>query len=224
MSTTSITHAHPSHTPDQKAFTSVESHTRPRTPRARPHRLHHPRERNKEPRGAPKENPPHPQPALPTPANLTHHTPKNKREAVRVAGLTSRRPQPPLTCVEQLLTIRLGTRPQSCTMRSDARTPDDRASSIRLDYCTAHGKRQIRRGAMGRKKLHIVEYSAPELRVPASEETRLELSPFCLSGAAAPRTYPHTSQPVSLHMPPVERIPVPVTPFPNLFRDDPEPA
>ena len=59
---------------------------------------------------------------------------------------------------------------------------------------------------MGRDKLRIVEYSAPELQVPASDETRHELSPYCP------------------HLPPVERMPVPVTPFPKLFRDDPEPA
>ena len=77
---------------------------------------------------------------------------------------------------------------------------------------------------MGRKNLHIVEYSAPDPRVPASEETRLELSPFRLEARTAPRTYPNISQPVSPHFPPIERIPVPVTPFPRMFRDDPEPA
>ena len=77
---------------------------------------------------------------------------------------------------------------------------------------------------MGRKNLHIVEYSAPEPRVPASEETRLELSPFRLEARTAPRRYPNISQPVSPHFPPIERIPVPVTPFPRMFRDDPEPA
>ncbi len=77
---------------------------------------------------------------------------------------------------------------------------------------------------MGRKNLRIVEYSAPEPRVPASEETRLELSPFRLEARTAPRRYPNISQPVSPHFPPIERIPVPVTPFPRMFRDDPEPA
>ena len=38
---------------------------------------------------------------------------------------------------------------------------------------------------------------------------------------AFPRT---PEQAVSPHLPPVERMPVPVTPFPKLFRDDPEPA
>ena len=33
-----------------------------------------------------------------------------------------------------------------------------------------------------------------------------------------------SEQAVSPHLPPVERMPVPVTPFPKLFRDDPEPA
>ncbi|SPT56040.1 Uncharacterised protein [Schaalia odontolytica] len=77
---------------------------------------------------------------------------------------------------------------------------------------------------MGRKDLRIVEYSAPEPRVPASEETRRELSPYRLDAHSWPRMYPHSDQTVSPHFPPVERMPVPVTPFPNLFRDDPEPA
>ena len=77
---------------------------------------------------------------------------------------------------------------------------------------------------MGRKFLHVVEYSAPEPRVPASDETRLELSPYCLSAQTPPRTYPNTSQSVSPHLPPIERMPVPVTPFPKMFHDDPEPA
>ena len=77
---------------------------------------------------------------------------------------------------------------------------------------------------MGRKDLRIVEYSAPEPRVPASEETRRELSPYCLSADSMPQIYPHSDQTVSPHMPPIERMPVPVTPFPKLFQDDPEPA
>ena len=77
---------------------------------------------------------------------------------------------------------------------------------------------------MGRDKLRIVEYSAPELQVPASDETRRELSPYCLNADSSPRIYPHSEQTVSPHLPPVERMPVPVTPFPKLFHDDPEPA
>lgn len=77
---------------------------------------------------------------------------------------------------------------------------------------------------MGRDKLRIVEYSAPELQVPASDETRSELSPYCLNAGSAPHIYPHSEQVVRPHLPPVERMPVPVTPFPKLFRDDPEPA
>lgn len=77
---------------------------------------------------------------------------------------------------------------------------------------------------MGRDKLRIVEYSMPVPQVPASDETRSELSPYCLKAGSAPRIYPHSEQVVSPHLPPVERMPVPVTPFPKLFRDDPEPA
>ena len=77
---------------------------------------------------------------------------------------------------------------------------------------------------MGRDKLRIVEYSAPELQGPASDETRRELSPYCLNADSSPRIYPHSEHAVSPHLPPVERMPVPVTPFPKLFRDDPEPA
>ena len=77
---------------------------------------------------------------------------------------------------------------------------------------------------MGRKFLRLIEYSAPEHRVPASEETRNELSPYCVSNKTLPPRYPNTSQPVSPHMPPIERMPVPVTPFPKLIIDDPEPA
>ncbi len=77
---------------------------------------------------------------------------------------------------------------------------------------------------MGREDLRIVEYSAPEPRVPASEETRRELSPYCLNSDSAPHFYPDTSQTVSPHLPPIEPIPVPVTPFPKLYGDDPEPA
>ena len=113
---------------------------------------------------------------------------------------------------------------RSCTMECDARESSDRQPSSRLDYCATHSNRQTGRGTMGRKNLHIVEYSAPEPRVPASEETRLELSPFRLEARTAPRRYPNISQPVSPHFPPIERIPVPVTPFPRMFRDDPEPA
>ena len=113
---------------------------------------------------------------------------------------------------------------RSCTMGCDSRESSNRQPSSRLDYCATHSNRQTRRGTMGRKNLHIVEYSAPEPRVPASEETRLELSPFCLEARTAPRTYPNISQPVNPHFPPIERIPVPVTPFPRMFRDDPEPA
>ena len=113
---------------------------------------------------------------------------------------------------------------RSCTMGCDARESGDRQPSSRLDYCATHSNRQMGRGTMGRKNLRIVEYSAPEPRVPASEETRLELSPFRLEARTAPRRYPNISQPVSPHFPPIERIPVPVTPFPRMFRDDPEPA
>lgn len=77
---------------------------------------------------------------------------------------------------------------------------------------------------MGRDKLRIVEYSAPEPQVPASDETRRELSPYCLNTESSPRLYPKSEQAVSPHLPPVERMPVPVTPFPKLFRNDPEPA
>lgn len=77
---------------------------------------------------------------------------------------------------------------------------------------------------MGRDRLRVVEYSAPEPRVPASDETRRELSPYCLNADSAPHIYPHSERSVNPHLPPVERMPVPVTPFPKLFRDDPEPA
>ena len=77
---------------------------------------------------------------------------------------------------------------------------------------------------MGRDKLRIVEYSAPEPQVPASEETRRELSPYRLRADSSPRLYPQSEQTVSPHLPPIERMSVPVTPFPKLFRDDPEPA
>lgn len=77
---------------------------------------------------------------------------------------------------------------------------------------------------MGRDKLRIVEYSAPEPQVPASKETRRELSPYRLRADSPPRLYPQSEQVVSPHLPPIERMPVPVTPFPKLFRDDPEPA
>ncbi|WP_082162972.1 ABC transporter [Cellulomonas flavigena] len=77
---------------------------------------------------------------------------------------------------------------------------------------------------MGRESLRVVEYSAPESRVPASEETRRELSPYCLHVDSRPRLYPDTSQTVRPHLPPIEPMPVPVTPFPRLYGDDPEPA
>ena len=77
---------------------------------------------------------------------------------------------------------------------------------------------------MDRDRLRIVEYSTPEPRVPASDETRRELSPYCLNADSAPHIYPHSERSVNPHLPPVERMPVPVTPFPKLFRDDPEPA
>ena len=77
---------------------------------------------------------------------------------------------------------------------------------------------------MGRDRLRVVEYSAPEPRVPASDETRRELSPSGLNADSAPHIYPHSERSVNPHLPPVERMPVPVTPFPKLFRDDPEPA
>ena len=77
---------------------------------------------------------------------------------------------------------------------------------------------------MGRDKLRIVEYSTPELQVPASDETRHELSPYCLNMDSSPRLYPKSERAVSPHFPPVERMPVPVTPFPKLYRDDSEPT
>ena len=77
---------------------------------------------------------------------------------------------------------------------------------------------------MVRDKQRIVEYSAPEPQVPASDETRRDLSPYSLNTESSPRLYPHSEQTVSPHLPPIERMPVPVTPFPKLFRDDPEPA
>ncbi len=77
---------------------------------------------------------------------------------------------------------------------------------------------------MSRRSLRLIEYSAPEPRVPASDETRDELSPYCVNNKTMPRRYPNISRPVSPHMPPVERMPVPVTPFPKFFTDDPEPA
>jgi len=77
---------------------------------------------------------------------------------------------------------------------------------------------------MGRDKLRIIEYSTPEPQVPASDETRRKLSPYCLNTGSSPRLYPKSEQVVSPRLPPIERMPVPVTPFPKLFRDDPEPA
>ena len=47
---------------------------------------------------------------------------------------------------------------------------------------------------------------------------------YCLNTEASPRLYPKSEQVVNPHLPPIERMPVPVTPFPKLFRDDPEPA
>lgn len=77
---------------------------------------------------------------------------------------------------------------------------------------------------MGRDHLRIVDYSEPEPQVPASEDTCRELSPYLVQAGAPPRVYPKTLRSVNPHLPPIERMPVPVTPFPKLFRDDPEPA
>ena len=157
---------------------------------------------------------------MPPPSHPTQRPMRGIRRPTR--GSTGR-PTPTDTC-RTTTPIPPRQKARSCTMGCDSRESSNRQPSSRLDYCATHSDRQTRRGTMGRKNLHIVEYSAPEPRVPASEETRLELSPFCLEARTAPRTYPNISQPVNPHFPPIERIPVPVTPFPRMFHDDPEPA